>query len=237
MFSDYVAFISKKLTRLKSNETKTTILGILAGIYISFGALIMSIAKAEGCNKLICGLVFSFGLFAVVVTGVELFTGNCMIIGLTYDNHKFSRKDIQHLLINNYIANLVGSLFMFIITILSGIDQSSLIALAIAKCSIAPMELIFRGFLCNMLVCLAVHLSTNVRPFETKESKIISIIFPVMTFVACGFEHSIANMYILPFGVFSGEISFLQNVAQIFYVTIGNWLGGIFIGVLFRKSY
>ncbi len=233
----YNAFIFTKLNRLSISSTRTTLLGIFAGIYISLGALIMAIAKADGCNRLICGLVFSFGLFAVVVTGSELFTGNCLILGLTATDTKFSKNDIQFLLINSYFSNLIGTILMFFLTIFSGINTDSLVSIAISKCSISPIELIFRGFLCNFLVCLAICFANFISPSDTKESKFISIVFPVVIFVACGFEHSIANMYILPFGVLANEISILQYIAQIFYVTIGNWLGGIFLGILFKKAY
>lgn len=228
--------IKAKLYRAKKRPSQSVALGILAGMFIAIGALLMSIAKAEGCNKLVCGLIFSCGLFFVVITGAELFTGNCMIDGLlSYDPDRNMLKSTK-LLVLNYMSNLIGAAIIFVMAITCNLDCTTLIDMAVSKCSNAGLVIFSRGVACNILVCLAVWLGVYIEPTHSKIERFIAIVFPVMAFVACGFEHSIANMFILPFGVFAGQISILQLVVQILLVTFGNWFGGIFLGVLISET-
>ena len=112
----------------------------------------MSVVKAQGCNSLVCGFVFSLGLYAIVVTQSELFTGNCMLIGLTIRDKKFSKKEIFYLLTDNFLENFLGALFVIILVMLSGIDITPILSIAEAKSSINIIELVFKGILCNLCV-------------------------------------------------------------------------------------
>lgn len=228
--------IKAKISRAEKRPNQSVALGILAGMFIAIGALLMSIAKAEGCNKLVCGFIFACGLFFVVVTGAELFTGNCMIRGLlSYDSERDQLKPTK-LLFMNYFSNMLGAIIIFAIVIACNMDCSMLIDMAVTKCKEPVLILIARGFACNVLVCLSVWIGVYLEQTYSKLERFISVIFPVMAFVACGFEHSVANMFILPFGLFAGQIDILQLVFQLFSVTIGNWLGGIFLGVLLSET-
>lgn len=228
--------IKAKISRAEKRPSQSAAFGVLAGMFIAIGALLMSIAKAEGCNKLVCGFIFACGLFFVVVTGAELFTGNCMISGLlSYDSERNQLKPTK-LLFMNYLSNMLGASIIFVIVTACNMDCSILIDLAVTKCKEPVLILIARGFACNILVCLAIWIGVYLEQTYSKLERFISVIFPVMAFVACGFEHSVANMFILPFGLFAGEIDILQLVIQLFSVTIGNWLGGIFLGVLISET-
>lgn len=228
--------IKARISRSEKHPKQTISLGILAGMFIAIGALLMSVAKAEGCNKLVCGFIFACGLFFVVVTGAELFTGNCMISGLlSYDSERDNLKP-TNLLFMNYFSNMLGAIVIFAIVIACDIDCSTLIDMAVNKCNEPVLVLIARGFACNVLVCLAVWIGVYLESTYFKLERFISVIFPVMAFVACGFEHSVANMFILPFGLFAGEIDILQMAIQLLSVTIGNWFGGIFLGALLSET-
>lgn len=228
--------IKIKLLRVRKKPSQTMALGILAGMFISLGALIMSVAKAEGCNKLVCGFIFSCGLFFVVVTGAELFTGNCMIDGLlTYDP---DRDDLNttKLLAFSYVSNLVGAAITIVMVIGCGVDCSELIKMAVNKCNTPGFVIFIRAFACNVCVCLAVWLSVYIEPTNSKLEKFIAVVFPVTIFVACGFEHCVANMFILPFGLFAGEIDILQAVVSLLLASFGNLFGGFFLGALFSET-
>lgn len=228
--------INLKLSRMERSPYKTIVLSIMAGVFISIGALAMSIAKADGCNRLVCGLIFSCGLFFVVVTGAELFTGNCMIKTLcTYEKDYDYINDMK-LLAYSYIGNLCGAIIIFCLVIGTGIDVSELSKMAVAKCLLPIDQMIFRGVACNILVCLAVWLGVFLEPTNSKLERFIAIVFPITAFVACGFEHSVANMFILPFGVFSGDIDISQALIQLLFVTAGNILGGQIAGLIFATS-
>lgn len=228
--------IRAKIIRAEKCPSQSIYLGLLAGMFISIGTLLMGVAKAEGCNKLICGMVFSSGLFFVVITGAELFTGNCMITGLlTYDVDG-DKINPTKLLTMNYLSNFFGAIIIFLLVIGCDFDYSVLADIAVNKCD-APWFTIFaRGLACNILVCLAVWFSVYIEPTYSKLERFIAVLFPVTVFVACGFEHSIANMFILPFGLFAGKISFMQAIIQLSWVTIGNWFGGIILGGLISET-
>ena len=228
--------IKAKISRVEKWPNQSVALGVLAGMFIAIGALLMSITKAEGCNKLVCGFIFACGLFFVVITGAELFTGNCMIRGLLSYDPERDKLNPTKLLFINYFSNMLGAIVIFAIVIACNLDCSTLIDMAVNKCNEPILILIAKGFACNVLVCLAIWIGVYLEPTYSKLERFISVIFPVMAFVACGFEHSVANMFILPFGLFSGEIDILQLFCQLYSVTIGNWLGGIFLGVLLSET-
>ncbi|MBM3627891.1 MAG: formate/nitrite transporter family protein [Alphaproteobacteria bacterium] len=106
-----------------------------------------------------------------------------------------------------------------------------------AYCAAAPGEAFFRGILCNVLVCLAVWLS-----FATTDvaGRILAIVFPVAAFVALGFEHSVANMYILPAGDLAAgrPIDLAALTTNLLPVTLGNIVGGgMLVALVYRLAY
>ncbi len=232
------AIIAVKILKNKLHLNQSINLGILAGMFISIGALLMSIAKEEGCNKIVCGIMFSSGLFFVVVTGAELFTGNCMIRGLLSGETDATNKAYSptKLLLTNYISNFIGAMAMFALVVACNFDYSTLTDIAVSKCNQSELVIFAKGLACNILVCLAVWISVYIEPTCSKIERFIAVLFPITAFVACGFEHSIANMFFLPFGILAGKISILQAFIQLVFTTIGNWLGGFILGVLFSET-
>ncbi|MFH1622825.1 MAG: formate/nitrite transporter family protein, partial [Candidatus Omnitrophota bacterium] len=109
------------------------------------------------------------------------------------------------------------------------------VRIAEAKLQLSFVEALSRGILCNMLVCLAVIMSIASR---TVTGKIFGIYFPIMAFVASGYEHSVANMFFLPVGLMAkGQFlsSFWDMFNNLIPVTIGNVIGGLLIVLLHPK--
>jgi formate transporter len=234
-----LSFAISKLGIKKAN-TRTwqlILLGILAGLYISLGSQLFIVGLAEGHGKVVGGALFSVGLVLVLIPGAELFTGNIiMLVGSL--TRLFAVKKLLKNWIGVYIGNFIGSIFTAVLIWESGLmgnetalTQTGEIAAKIAEAKIALpfMECVIRGFFCNILVVLAVIMATMSRDII---SKIFCCILPIMAFVACGFEHCVANMYLIPIGLLAKGTPLLEQgimFKNILPVTIGNILGGIFI--------
>ena len=202
--------IGAKKARMDLVSTLT--LAILAGAFIALGAVFSTVVVAGaadvvpyGLTRLLAGLVFSLGLILVVVGGAELFTGNNLIV-MAWASGKVP----TGLLVGNWIlvyaGNFAGALGIAALVYASGqfafakgAVGAAALATASAKTSLGFVQAFTLGVLCNLLVCLAVWLSFSAR---TTTDRILAVIPPVTAFVACGFEHSIANMYFIPIGLF-----------------------------------
>lgn len=245
--------ISKTISSIGEKKATATIFelfifGILAGIYIAFGAIVATAVLSGGTldvglASFLAGSVFSVGLMLVLIPGSELFTGNIlMAIGFIYRKYSFVKVLRNWLVV--YFGNLLGALFVAWLMYNSGLlvrfgelTPAGMVAVKIAetKLHLGFAAGLSRGVLCNMLVCLAVIMSIAAK---TLEGKIFGIYFPTMAFVASGFEHSVANMYFLPIGLMvKGEFfsSFLSIFNNFIPVTIGNIIGGLLIVLLHPK--
>jgi len=240
------------------------ILSILAGSYIAFGAVFSSVVALGmpgtwpyGMMKFLQGLVFSLGLILVIVGGAELFTGNNLMI-MAWLDQKISIGAILKNWGIVYLGNFLGSILIAFLIILSkeyqvddGALGKSMINLAILKVSYPFIIAVVSGVLCNILVCLAVWLTYSGR---STIDKIVAIVFPISAFIAAGFEHSVANMYIIPAGLFLTKFdpSFVANamidatkltwtgflINNLIPVSLGNIIGGaLFVGILYFFAY
>lgn len=229
------------------------ILGMLAGVYIGFGAELYTMVIHDmskyfglGFTKFVGGSVFSVGLMLVVIAGAELFTGNCLMLIGPLTRCTSMKRMLRNLSIV-YMANFAGSLLLVIIMYFSGLWKvgnfgvgATALKIATGKTSISFLEALFRGIGCNWLVCLAVWLAVASKDLI---GKIFGIYFPIMAFVASGFEHSIANMYFIPMGLFlkgnvnlvnaAGLAETINNltwsnfvIRNLIPVTLGNIIGG-----------
>jgi len=229
------------------------LLGLLAGVYIGFGAELSTMVVHDlsrhvgvGLAKFVGGSVFSVGLMLVVLGGAELFTGNCLIAAGVLDGTCSARGLIRNWTIV-YFANFAGSLLLALIMYYSGLWRTghlgvgaAALRIASAKVDLSFSEAFLRGVGCNWLVCLAVWLAVA---GKDAVSKILGIYFPIMAFVASGFEHSVANMYFIPAGLLlkahpvvveaAGLSGGLGNLtwarfltANLVPVTLGNVVGG-----------
>lgn len=239
------------------------VLGILAGAYIGFGGLLATTVTFDlaaragiGIQKIVAGSAFSLGLILVVVAGAELFTGNNLMVSSVMTG-EISLKAMFKRWALVYAANFIGSLLLALIFYFSGLWKTgntalgaSAVAIAYNKVSMSFNEALFRGIGCNWLVCLAVWMALAARQTI---SKIFAIFFPIMGFVAIGFEHCIANMYFIPTGLILrnwagialpltaapdtlGWVSFLWK--NLLPVTIGNIIGGgVFVGMSYWGAF
>ncbi|MCR5675943.1 MAG: formate/nitrite transporter family protein [Lachnospiraceae bacterium] len=214
---------------------------VFAGAFIAFGALGSQIAGAcigGTAGRIASACIFPVGLILVVSLGVELFTGNCLLF-LPCLAGKIT---VSSMLKNwgvVYLGNFVGSVLVALaaafghtygIIVSAAGDWRSVQDTAVSKCGLSVTDDILRGILCNVLVCLAVWLAMAA---TDSAGKLIGTYLPVMLFVLCGFEHSVANMYFIPAGALvaslSGEragITCLQFLHNLLPVTLGNILGG-----------
>lgn len=218
-------------------------LGVLAGGFIGFGALYFTLVTSDAAlsfaaSRLLGGLTFSLGLILVVVAGAELFTGNNLLV-MAWASRRISTAELLRNWIVIYVANLVGALGLVVLVYLSkqwemngGAVGAHAVKIAIAKVALPFWQAFFRGILCNVLVCLAVWLALGGRSVV---DKIAAIIFPISAFVAAGFEHSVANMYLIPLGILLKErlaiastedLTWFGLGANLLPVTLGNLIGG-----------
>jgi formate transporter len=238
-------------------------LAILAGLFIGLGAefctlVITGVNIGYGLSKLLGGFVFSLGLILVVVAGAELFTGNNLLT-LAWMSRAVSFRRVLRNWGVVFLGNLVGSVGLALLVYASrqwtapdfGIGATA-IKIAVAKVNLPFGAALARGALCNFLVCLAVWLCFSAR---TVADKILAIIFPITAFVASGFEHSVANMYFIPYGLLLkgqsdvvaaaslsveqlGNLSVMGFIVNLIPVTIGNLIGGgIMVGMMYWFIY
>lgn len=237
-------------------------LGMLAGVYIGFGAALATLVGHDsakyvglGWSQLMNGAVFSVGLMLVVIAGAELFTGNNLMITSVLGGQVKAGKLIEKWS-TVYLANFLGSMLLVYIMYASGLWKMGdlgvgvkALAIANGKVNLTFTEALFRGIGCNWLVCLAVWMATSARQTV---GKIFAIFFPIMAFVALGFEHCVANMYFIPMGLLLKGTTVAEGlsldlghltwgglvVRNLIPVTIGNILGGsLLVGTLYWGAY
>jgi formate transporter len=230
-------------------------LAVLAGAFIALGAAFFTVTMtggktgqlpAFGLMRVAGGITFSVGLILVVVGGAELFTGN-NLIAMAWASGRVTTQQV----IRNwgwvYLGNLVGAVGTAALVWLAGIQSmgdgavgETMVQIARGKIALDPVSAVARGVLCNVLVCLAVWLCMGARSVT---DKILAILFPISAFVACGFEHSVANMYFLPIGVAlaagtSMPLSAVDALSNLVLVTIGNIFGGtVLVALVYWTVY
>ncbi len=220
------------------------VLAVLGGIYIGFGGALATLALTDstlgfGLGRLAAGVAFSLGLVLLVIGGGELFTGNNLMV-LALASGKVSRRAIFRNWTIAYAANAAGAVLLAIAIHQSGIlDNGNVRATAVriaeAKTQLGFGQAFVRGILCNMLVCLAVWLIVAARGIE---GKVFAIVFPICAFVALGFEHCVANLYLLPVAMLNGaNIDYSAMLANIVPVTLGNIVGGAGIATAYWFIY
>jgi formate transporter len=210
--------------RASTDPLTLLLLSVLAGAFISFGAIFattvgagtITLAPADGAAaftapmpygvvRLLMGLVFSVGLILVVVAGAELFTGNNLIV-MAWASGKVTTRAILLNWVLAFIGNFVGAFSTAVLMFLTaqysfGRGEVGLVALtrAHAKTSLSLVSAITLGIMCNALVCLAVWMCYSAR---TTVDRVVTIVPPIAAFVTAGFEHCIANVYFIPTGLF-----------------------------------
>lgn len=238
------SYIDTGAAKAAMPKGRMVLLAMLAGAFIALAGVAATVGTALA-GKLAGACIFPAGLAMVIVAGSELFTGNnLMVIPLL--EGRITAGQLLAAWVVVYIGNLAGAVLVAAAAVWSGVlgaCSANVIATAAAKCSLSFGEAFIRGVLCNVLVCTAVWMAMAARDVT---GKIAGLYMPVMAFVLCGFEHSIANMFYIPAGLFSllrygGEAEGLTLgaffVKNLLPVTLGNIVGGAGLGVLLHTVY
>jgi formate/nitrite transporter len=258
--------MAEKAEAIGENKSKLPILpmfmlSVLAGAFIALGAVFATVVWTGtgeipwGWSRLLGGVSFSLGLILVIVGGAELFTGNNLIV-MAWAAGRIRFSALLRNWVIVYAGNLIGAVGTVILVYFAGTHDlmgggvgHKALAIARAKVEYGFVQAVALGILCNCLVCLAVWLTLSAR---STVDRIAAILFPITAFVACGFEHSIANMYFIPMGLLlqSGWPELVQPevvsnltlqsflVKNLLPVTIGNIIGGtVLVGGVYWAIY
>ncbi|ACZ18391.1 formate/nitrite transporter [Thermanaerovibrio acidaminovorans DSM 6589] len=232
------------------------VLGFMAGAYIAMAGFLYTVVTQDaaryvgtGIAKLLGGTVFPLGLILVVIAGGELFTGNCLMpMGILVGCVPLGR------VIKNwawvFLSNMAGAVAVAFLVHWSGLAEGEVganaLKIAAVKMSLPFGQAMVRGVLCNWLVALAVWMSMAA---DDVAGKISAIFFPIMGFVASGFEHNVANMYYMALGILVrregstltasslpadklSHVNLAGYVGNLLPVTLGNVLGAILFVVV-----
>lgn len=253
-FVNFYAQVGAK--KCANSAEKLYLSALLAGFYIASGAVVANTAghllTNAGLSRVLCGLLFPFGLIMVIVTGAELFTGNCLIT-ISLLEKKAALAGMVRNLVIVYIGNLLGAVMLASAIVYCGqLDLSGgalafhTIRTAAAKCAIPFGKAVVLGILCNVLVCAGVMCSLCGKGLA---GRAIGAFVPVSFFVIGGFEHCVANMYYIPAGLMAAGVPRYAQLAaeagvdlavlslggffaNLLPVTIGNIIGGCGFGAL-----
>ena len=222
-------------------------LGVLAGAFIGLGAMMFTLVASDAslgfaAQRLLGGLAFSLGLVLVTVAGAELFTGNNLLAMGWADGCVSTRQVLRNWTVV-CATNFIGAVALALLVWLAGVAQmnggavgATAVRIAVAKANLGPLEAFVRGLLCNVLVCMAAWMALAGRSVTDKA---VAIVFPITAFVAAGFEHSIANMYLMPMAMLLGApIRPLDMLLNLVPVITGNLIGGsVLVALVYHVIY
>lgn len=255
-----IAYRVQSVGSYKASMTvfRMVMLGVLAGAFISLGAMNYLNGMAHGLPKLVSAMMFTLGLVLCIVGGAELFTSNNLIV-MAWAQGKVPGRAVLRNWFWIYLANALGCIgtvgFAYASGILHTVDLGfgvQVLKLATTKTGLPAQEIFFKGILCNVLVCLGVWLCFAARSVT---DRILSLLLPISAFVSMGFEHCIANMFFLPMGLIAlqdpsivaaahlapevlAQLSLHSVGINILMATLGNILGGsILVGGMYYLAY
>jgi nitrite transporter NirC len=208
------------------------------GIILIFSVGAPFAAAGSPAVKLVMGASFAIALTLVVFAGSELFTGNTMFMTFSCLGRQTRLRDLLGVWTVSWIGNLAGALAVAWLVVFSGsIDHALPMfgSVSATKMSVAPVALIGRGLLCNLLVCLALWTAGRTK---SDAAKILLIGLCLFAFIGSGFEHSIANMSLLAIGLFAktgADVSWGGCFYNLLWVTLGNTLGGVLLAGAYHR--
>jgi formate/nitrite transporter len=219
------------------------LLGFLGGAFISLGFLldirvIANLPKEWGSfSSLLGGSVFPLGLILIVIAGGELVTGNMMALPIAV----LAKRATVGQLVKNWllilVSNFIGAIFVaYFFGHIVGLTETGpfltkTVAIAQAKMDETFIQSLISAVGCNWFVCLAVWMGYGA---EDIGGKMLAIWFPVMGFVAIGFQHVVANMFVIPAAIFAGHFTWGDYFVNFVPVVIGNAIGGaVFVAFIY----
>ncbi|MBT1073092.1 formate/nitrite transporter family protein [Pelotalea chapellei] len=243
------------VTKARLPLIPTLMLSVLAGAFIGLGALYFVIVKSDpalsfAAKQVLGGVTFSIGLILVIVAGAELFTGNNLLV-MAWADKKITTFELLRNWAIVSIGNFIGATGLALLVFLShhpdmnnGAVAQEYLRIAAAKVAMPFWTAFFKGILCNVLVCMAVWMAFAGRSVIDKA---VAIIFPISAFVAAGFEHSIANMFMIPLAMLlqnfsstgaTDTITWTGFFGSLIPVILGNIVGGsVLVGLVYHIIY
>jgi len=232
-----------KLEDFKENPFLYLMSSVLAGIFIALGSCVaMTIGTLFKDtfipDKLMTSISFTVALSLIVMIGGDLFTGSNLSCGLFLFGHDYYlKKKLKYVIpfsIMCWFGNLIGSWIIVLLFHYSGLTNNNgileyFVNTGLNKVSIPILEMVIRGILCNIFVCLAVWCC---KCMSSESGKLIMVFWCVFSFMICSFEHCVANMSIIGIGVLVGNIHIMDYILNLTFVTIGNVIGGVFFVAL-----
>jgi len=231
------------------------VLSVLAGAFIGLGALYFVIVRSDpalsfALKQVLGGMAFALGLILVIVAGAELFTGNNLLV-MAWADGKISTAELLRSWAIVCAGNFAGAVGLALLVFFSrhpdingGAIGREYLSIASAKVSLPFWTALFRGILCNALVCLAVWMALAGRSVV---DKVVAIVVPISAFVAAGFEHSVANMYLIPMAMLLQDAGGMGGATVITWsgffhnllpVLLGNLVGGaVLVGLVYHLIY
>jgi formate/nitrite transporter len=245
------AGVQSGTTKAGLSWDKALVAGFLAGAYIAFAGLLAVVTSAGmdpktwgGVQTLVTGSVFALGLVLVVVAGSELLTGNMALVPLALLDRRITLGRLSFNFFWVLLGNLLGSLFVAYFlaketgVVTAPMPLARLGAIATAKgVTESDWQIFLRAVGCNWLVCLAVWMALGA---EDVAGKVLAIFFPIMAFVAMGFDHVVANMFFLPAAIFSHVpgVDWGDTIKNWVFAFLGNFVGAaIFVATTYWYLY
>ena len=219
--------------------------GLLGGAYVGVGVILMVstagplLAAGDPLTKLVSGLVFGVALTLVVFAGAELVTSTMMTAVQGFAAKSIGGRTAVRLIAITFALNFVGAALFAALIVASGVLETNAAAgamvheLLLSKSLLTPLELVVRGTLCNLLVCLAVWMGVRI---VAPGPRIAVILLAMLAFVSAGFEHVVANMTTYWIGVLLRDPAasaplFAENML---FVGLGNLVGGgLLVGIVY----
>lgn len=237
-----LSYYKKSQVFLKRSKTSILVGAIMAGMLISMGGFATYTSTVDsaafiglGFTKILRGLIFSFGLMSIVFSGGDLFTGTLLYVPGTTSKEKLELVKRMGIVL---FGNFLGSIFLYFVLSWAGSMSTSfhdtINPVAEAKLALSPFQAVAAGFLCNFLVTLALR---TIEASSDFAGKALANALVIAVFIIGGFEHSVANFFTLPAGMGIGVLATAAFYKNIFFVVIGNALGGAFLGYMSNFIY
>ena len=241
------------VTKAGMAPNKCFVSAMLAGAFIAFGGMYFCVFLGDStipfaAQRMVGGICFCLGLVLVLCCGAELFTGNslmCCAKASGKINWGGLAKNWAVVWVGNFAGALVAVALIYLAKVYAmnggGVGEA-MVSVAVSKVTPDWITLFFKGIMCNVFVCLAVWIGFASR---TITDKVIGIILPISAFVACGFEHCVANMFFLPTGFLLNSMGFGAEGAitiggilfNLSAATLGNIVGGLLVGMAYWYLY
>jgi nitrite transporter NirC len=232
-----------KIAFMRRSPGGFLVASMLAGAYIGMGILLIMTLGSQvprELQKLVMGATFGIALTLVIIAGAELFTGHTMFMPLRRLSGSGTVGDIATAWCITWVGNLLGAMLLVALFVQGGgggllaAPDALVMNIASAKMNAPALALVARAILCNWLVCLAIWMAARV---QSEAAKCIVVWWCLLAFIACGFEHSVANMTVFGLalmGTHPESVSLAGALWNLGWVTLGNIIGG---GVFVAGAY